>query len=1044
MTIKMNLFICPSFPIIKPDIINLFNESSGSNLNFMCFRKTFLSFKYFQMLYDSNFLGNFYLIKKAFENYLSIIKITFNKTTSSNKQNNEEIITSYADEILLLEYIDFLKLNLFYSDHFTMKFINSELIDYLDQILILLSNKEFEKDIYKRISTNLSDIYILVCLSLFEKTFINSRIKKFSLGLNTLNLKQNKSTQKKLIEIKIIKILFYFKSLREPFFEDELKLFFFIFNPDNKKDILVLLKIINDSTIENLSAFYLSVNLEANSLNNNLQLERIVKSLELETSGLLKKLNMLTLKLRLKIKFAKYCEKNKILNPIFLIEQDADLINFTVFFSRIESRFIYLLNSFLIDKSHVIVSNSEMNQINTIIIYFNTIIKMQCLINKIPKCSNYKKIFDEVEFLARIEKINFLLFDLVRKIKYQFSNFDDSKGNNDKLKSISDESNKSQNIKDNDLEIKDSKIRFLVHFETILDYFLNYFKLKVSQIEKFQSKNKLDYDALTKTRLFQFISEIPNYINCFSECKYLKFTKYFEKILYLKFVYFQNISKKDIKENVPLIFYENKIKNHEKVFERISDNLKVFLNSNEDLRKSMQAKKIFDICENLNKEIIYFNEFNKLNKSKYFPIAENSINKNFMIQIFTNPKLESELKLNFLFTFIVIFYRTNITFDNSSNDKSRRKISKSYSINHFNILLKTIVNFSDKVYKNIAELLFDVFIKYFIFNKAFVDLISNINENELNEFSFLIFNDRIKNSYNNEIDFENFYLKFDTFYNDEAEELNLFYKFIIILMIYFNSNDYLSSIANRNNKQTMNNYNNSISAKTQLKDDKEIYSIENIAKLGYQDNRVMNLNNLCNIIYSKFYLLLEYSFYNNLKFIFDLSISANHSKLVSYLTNNLSFSNYDFYESIIMEFVKYFNFDKIKLENRGDYLNNKDLNTNSFKTFDFTLHSDKYSLKKNDYFEKNLLFDLVVQLLLKFNIIELEKNEKINESDYKCFFVLNCSYDLIIDNLDKNTFSEKIILIDSEICKSDGTINKYFQKILKIKIYNYFTNDRKK
>jgi len=1052
-----NLFYNPSFPIIKPDIINITNDSFDSNINFLHFKNTFLNFNYFRKFYDENFLRNFYLIKTAFENYSAIIRMEINKSDSIDVKYTNNKIPNFADENLLLEYLDFLKLNIYYSDHFIMKFVNSELITQLDEIIIQLSYKfnTLNQKVLIRLNSIIIKIYILTCLSNFDIEFINSKTIKFTNELAKSNSYDNTNEiNKNNLLLKIIKIHSYFKCLKEPFFENEFKFFLSNFDPKSKYDILVLNKLVNESNIEKISSFFSSGIYKSNKLDFNSEIEYLLNK-ESTNDSFLKDLKKLIIKIKLNLKIKKYLIKAQLENML-IFKFESQVTNFGKLIDFANEKFFSVIENFLLEKYDLYCfSNVDLYFINNFLIFFNLLIRMKILLDKFPKFSNFLKVFEEKSFFNNIEKINYIILSIARRVKYQTFYFEKlkvkTKGIKNYYNNINNNNNKSNSIyknsdKNKEYDIQDHRIRLLSQLENFLDFFLNFLKLKALQDEKLLIKNQFNSDHFNP-RFNEFISEIPNFVNVFSECKYFKFTKYFEKLIFFKFLYFQKLSKSGNKD-VSLIFNENKIKNYEQVFDRISDSLKVFLNSNEDLRKSFQTKNVFQLIETLNKDYIYFNEFNKSQKSKYFPLVENNINKNFLILTFTNPKLESELKLNFLFVYLINFYnvidnKTNKNIEETS--KIKNKIENYFSINNFNILLKTILNFSDKAFKNIAEILFDEFIRCFVF----IPYLNDLCFREKNNFSFKIFKDKIKKNYDNEIDFELFYMKFDDIYNDEVQELNLYYKFVIILIIYFNSYDYLNKKNHLMKKKLL-------SIKEDSKNLEEINLL--VSKVGENHNifeqnfkngsyghRLLNLNNLVNLISTKFYLLLDYTYYDNLKFLpFDIEFNTSDDyNLIHYLTHNLNFSNFDFYECLILQFIKYFSFDKISLSNKNT-CDDKILTESNNQIIDLFAEIKGFSLKKEKFFQKNFIYDFTIELMRTFDLIRVEENIIDSQSKKVYLIILNVPCDYTKNNFNKETEFDNTFFDVIELKHLLAIIAQDIKKIIKEKIYMFFTKRQEK
>jgi len=87
------------------------------------------------------------------------------------------------DENLLLETFEFLRINLFYSDHFVIKYVNSELLNDIDNLIIrIFSLKEFNLHYrnIQRLMKIAKDIYLLLGIINYDSEFINKVILKFS------------------------------------------------------------------------------------------------------------------------------------------------------------------------------------------------------------------------------------------------------------------------------------------------------------------------------------------------------------------------------------------------------------------------------------------------------------------------------------------------------------------------------------------------------------------------------------------------------------------------------------------------------------------------------------------------------------------------------------------------------------------------------------------------------------------------------------------------------------------------------------------------
>lgn len=998
-TLKYNLIRYQSFPIIKADILNIGNQEIDSEYNFIYFKKNLFLFDFLKKIYDQNFISNFYLIKKNFENFLAIIKLDKElRNTPSNKSNEHfgKKIENFADENLLIEYLDFLKLNCFYSDHFVIKFINSEMIDVLFDLIKYISLNVINVKNNKRIEKIMEKLFITITLNNFESSFINSSIKRLA---DIISQKEYDTILNINLKKKIRPILFYFKSLKEIFFENELKYFSANLDLDNSYDIFTLIKLINEKNLECiLQTLKESGKFHLLSFNNIIYTHN-----KNPVKNFPKILSRISNLMNLRMKLIKYIISCNLDEKYYLFNDDMEIKSFLNFFNETLIHFKKESESKIEGgNTYICLNNFDIHILNSFVNFFNTNYKLKMFIDKYPKTSNYKKIFDEETLIKDLDQVNSVVLSFTITLKNQIIKDKSQWKNEDKKPLInSSVSQSKESPAETCFDIKDYKIKFLSYLENFLNFFLNILKMKTLNIEMLFNKQQLKLFHFNN-EFCDFVSQIPNFINVFGESKYFKYIKYLEKLIHIKYTFFKQYVSE---QNYASIFDSNKIKNIDKVFERISDSLKVLINSNEDLRKSIQTKKIFQICEFLNKDNIYFNEFNKLTKSKYFPILENYYNKNFMIQIFTNEKIGSELKLNFFFVYIILFI---------SFEKENQNTSPFSNINDMDILLRTILNFSDKIYKNIAEILFDEYIRKFIFE--------NLNKFETGVIAscctMTIFKNKPYKTYDNEIDMENFYSKFDDFYQDETEQLNLYYKFIIIIFIYFNSFDFKyhrNLLKNNNNLEGSN-----------LRED----ILRKEKKLLY------NINNFNNVLSSKYIFILGFSNWDNLKFIFNSKDNFSLN-IINYFIQNLDIVNYEMYEILILEFLKYFSIDVIKVFKNKQQLNdyNKDAQA---KITEIKLKKNRYSLNIDIYSSKNLIFDFTIALLKLFQIGEIKVMEDA--------FIFEMY--IIKENFEEDDIKMKIESFRMETLKSDIIDNviqflkENLKKIVKSNIYYFFLKEK--
>ena len=270
--------------------------------------------------------------------------------------------------------------------------------------------------------------------------------------------------------------------------------------------------------------------------------------------------------------------------------------------------------------------------------------------------------------------------------------------------------------------LKEEKYIFLYKFESFLSMCLNYIKCFIKNYEKkYEIKN-----------ISTFLIKLSELINKGNEYYYNKYIKFIKNIIGRKYQEIKNIFQKEIEIN----------------FNEIEEDLNFYLDSNEDLRKSMFYKKIFLLSHNhesLN-EIINNNSFLLIN-SKYFPFDNN-----FIFQIIYNEKAKESIKINYMIILMLLFYKENF-------------IDNFTQITPLEIAIKFFMSVKLTQFENNKRLsnIFENFILTIVCNS------DNINKMH------------IINSDSNKMTMSNFFSLYDT----NIIDTKVFYKLILVLLIYY-------------------------------------------------------------------------------------------------------------------------------------------------------------------------------------------------------------------------------------------------------------------
>ena len=287
-------------------------------------------------------------------------------------------------------------------------------------------------------------------------------------------------------------------------------------------------------------------------------------------------------------------------------------------------------------------------------------------------------------------------------------------------------------------------------------------------------------------------------------------------------------------------------------FNDIEIDLNFYLDSNEDLRKSIFYKKIFLLSNNHEslKEIVNNNSI--LINSKYFPFDNN-----FIFQMIYNDKGKESIKINYLIILMILFYKENF-------------IDNFPQITPIEIAIKFFINTKLTQFENNQKLsnIFENFILTYVCN------CENINK------MYII------NSDSNKMIMNNFFSLYET----NITDTNIFYKLILILLIYYFNNA----------------TNNKLYLDTQkFQNNIELIVYENMGKCIQKQNEfefsneqrkkiIMFLMNNLSKCESSLYQILIISYIkciNNIENIDNTIISEYSKKLIEYF--NIELDDYD-------------------------------------------------------------------------------------------------------------------------------------------------------
>ncbi len=374
--------------------------------------------------------------------------------------------------------------------------------------------------------------------------------------------------------------------------------------------------------------------------------------------------------------------------------------------------------------------------------------------------------------------------------------------------------------------LKEEKYIILYKYEIFLSMCLNYIKCFIKNYDK-------KYDV---KNISTFLIKLSELINKGSEYYYNKYNKCIKNIIGRKYQEMSNIFSKKIEIN----------------FNDIEIDLNFYLDSNEDLRKSIFYKKIFLLSDNHEslKEIVNNNSI--LINSKYFPFDNN-----FIFQMIYNDKGKESIKINYLIILMILFYKENF-------------IDNFPQITPIEIAIKFFINTKLTQFENNQKLsnIFENFILTYVCN------CENINK------MYII------NSDSNKMIMNNFFSLYET----NITDTNIFYKLILILLIYYFNNA----------------TNNKLYLDTQkFQNNIELIVYENMGKCIQKQNEfefsneqrkkiIMFLMNNLSKCESSLYQILIISYIkciNNIENIDNTIISEYSKKLIEYF--NIELDDYD-------------------------------------------------------------------------------------------------------------------------------------------------------
>ena len=196
----------------------------------------------------------------------------------------------------------------------------------------------------------------------------------------------------------------------------------------------------------------------------------------------------------------------------------------------------------------------------------------------------------------------------------------------------------------------------------------------------------------------------------------------------------------------------------------LGTDLNFYLESNEELRKSIYAKKIFLLVNSTEKLDTMIFDFSSKGGNNYFPFDNN-----FLFQMVTNKRAKTGIKVNYLIILMILWY---------GEDYQNRK-----DITPFEILLRFILSFEQEQFiENKKESpqeysLLTEFISNKVLSNVLDYFVSNILIGEDDKINI-----RLLNFANNKMILGNFFDFFDE--NINFNEMVVYFKTVIILLIW--------------------------------------------------------------------------------------------------------------------------------------------------------------------------------------------------------------------------------------------------------------------
>jgi hypothetical protein len=649
-----------------------------------------------------NALKNEDILNKMFINFKNNFKLL--------KINNEQLENNkyhYNDPIFVLNLVDCIFYIIYLSENFWKIFMNSEL-EYLIKNLILNYKKlnfDTKNNFHSKFSKSLINLMLVILCKCETPKFMDyyemlkiSDDLKLDMSLNFLSILKNGKS--------IVSIDNLYENLKT--MEDSNKICFL-------NIITRELKYYDSNNDNNHNKFFSEINTFQNDLNN--QISDEINDISFLSRELSYKIRRFKIDFKNNRDYSKVFSDSREINQF--ISKFKKCIQYLKDFNLTEEIVDYKFNKRESNsrysseiKNKYIDQNFSFRYLSSVFDLSNTSLNILLLSEKYPQSISFKK--EEISEIFNSIIENSLL---VKFIIIFTSMMNDIKNSN-----LEEES-----------QIKNSLSQFLYSIENFIKLLMNVIKYGVKYY--FYSQTR---DSTYKDDFIFIILSFPNFINSGAEYYFFKY------VSYLKFIFnYEIYTQKDLSNLISKTNFNQEI---------LFEDFNLYLNSNEDLRRSTIYKKIITIDENLNN--ITETKF----KSKYFPFTNN-----FILQIILSEKIASDVKINYLILMSCIL---------SGFEKNKEElIEHIFSFDLFEIFLMTLINFKDRVIRGSKyELVLDHYIRNLITNNCL-----NLDYKKSKSKNFNTKTDSFFQVYYDKLNFS------------DEEELYYFYKFLFILFLYYSS-----------------------------------------------------------------------------------------------------------------------------------------------------------------------------------------------------------------------------------------------------------------